>query len=66
MPRTAPDFTWPRIAVTVSKIIAVRPASRSGCAAELPLYGTCCILVPVMLMKSSAAMCSELPGPLDA
>ena len=51
----------------VSKIIAVRPPSRSGCAAVLPRYGTCSIvLMPAMLLNSSAAMCSELPLPLVA
>ena len=34
--RTPPDWTCGRIAVMVSKIIAVRPPSRSGWAAELP------------------------------
>ena len=42
------------------------PGSSLHMAAELPLYGMCCIFVLLMLMNNSAAMCSELPGPLEA
>ena len=43
-----------------------RPLTRSGSAVVVPLYGTCRMSMPAMLLNVSPAMCSELPCPSEA
>ena len=49
-----------------SKIICTRPASRSGTATPVPLYGTCNMSIPVMRLNNSPERCPVLPVPADA
>ena len=48
-----------------SKLSWIVPAIRSGIIGPLPLYGMCCICVPVMILKSSPEMCWEVPLPAE-
>ena len=42
------------------------PPITSVCACAPPLYGMCTTSMPVVILKSSAARCSEVPVPGDA
>src|SRR3954470_24909795 len=50
----------------LSKSTCTWPAMRSVNAGPAPLYGMCVILQPVIIMKSSPDMCTEVPLPDDA
>src|SRR5207245_5736711 len=63
LPISLPDFTCGAIATTVSNITGTCPESRSGCAAVLPLYGTCSMSMPAMALNSSAERCGAPPLP---
>ena len=41
------------------------PLVRSCNAGAVPLYGTCTILMPVLRLNISPAMCSNEPGPVE-
>src|SRR5687768_10347906 len=47
-------------------VMSTCPEMRSTIDGPLPLYGTWTMLVLVMLLKSSVAMCVEPPVPPDA
>ena len=52
--------------VIVSNMIGTCPPMTSISAGALPLYGTCCICVPVAALNISAPRCAPAPAPPDA
>src|SRR6185503_2154372 len=52
--------------VRLSNMIDTCPDMRSISAGPLPLYGTCSIFTPVIMLKSSADMWIEVPLPEEA
>ena len=66
MPRTLPDFTCGEIDVRLSNMSCTWPPIRSEMPCGLPLYGTCTICVPVMILNSSPPRWPVVPLPPDA
>src|SRR5678816_2710648 len=64
--RSFPSFTSGRLDGMLSNIIVTRPPSRSGIALARPLYGTCVMSIPVIVLKSSPETWIDVPDPDDA
>src|SRR5439155_14995997 len=64
--RILPPLMWPSDEGRLSKSTCTWPAMRSVSAGPAPLYGTCSILHPVIDMKSSPDMCTDVPLPDEA
>src|SRR5690349_2257513 len=50
----------------LSNIPSTCPAIKAGSAGPAPLNGTCSMLHPVMVLKSSPERCTEVPLPEEA
>ena len=61
--RILPSLAIGRAEGMLSNITWICPPIRSGIANWRPLYGTCCIVVPVMALNSSPETCTEEPMP---
>ena len=64
--RRLPAFASGSAVVMLSKVIVTWPPTTSCSAGGLPLYGTCCMSTPAMLLKSSPDRCCDVPLPLEA
>jgi hypothetical protein len=57
---------YPIDEVRLSNMTSTSPPSMPESAGPLPLYGTCTILTPVIIMNISADMWIDVPLPEDA
>jgi hypothetical protein len=64
--RNLPALMCSMEADALSNMICTCPPTRSERAGPAPRYGTCCILTPAIIVKSSPEMCCDVPLPADA
>src|SRR5689334_20592977 len=57
---------WPIEEGRLSNITSTWPAISAGSAGPAPLNGTCSMLQPVIVLKSSPERCTDVPLPEDA